>query len=131
MFVQRAKENKNLEIVKSDKIETRNLIYLYDVFLNKLKNTIYCIRLETQEKTLTEKKETFLELSNEEKCFMLSEILHMFQCKSGSSDLRLIGGAGKAGTLKISNNVTKFEQISIINQSPTGIYEQEIDLKTV
>ena len=131
MFVQRAKENKNLEIVKSDKIETEDLIYLYDVFLNKLKNTIYCICLETQEKTLTEKRETFLELSNEEKCFMLSEILHMFQCKSGSSDLRLIGGAGKAGILVMSNNITKCNQISIINQSPTGIYEQEINLKTV
>ena len=47
------------------------------------------------------------------------------------ANLKLIGGPGSAGTIKINNNITNVEQISIINQSPTGIYEQEIDLKTL
>ncbi len=130
-FVQRAKENKNLKIVKTDKIETEDLICLYDVFLDKIKNTIYHVRLETQGKTLREKRHQFLELSNEDKCIVLSEILHTFQCNSSSSNLQLIGAGKETGVLVMSNNITKCKQISIINQSPTGIYEQEIDLKTV
>ena len=48
--------------------------------------------------------------------------------KSGAANLSLIGGAANAGTIKLNNNITKYNQISIINQSPTGIYEKEIDL---
>ena len=72
-----------------------------------------------------------MELSREEKCVVLSEILHMFQCQSSTSNLKLIDGSGQAGKLRVNKNITKCKQISIINQSPTGIYEQEIDLKKV
>ena len=126
-----SKENKDLKVVKQDELDYMDLIKLYDVFLEKIKNTIYNVRLSAQEKTLTEKRENFIKLSDEDKCAVLSEILHMFQCQSGSSDLRLIDGVGKAGILKIGNNVTNIKQITILNQSPTGIYQQEIDLKTV
>ena len=53
----------------------------------------------------------------------------MFQCQSGAANLKLIQGPGSAGIIVLNNNITKCNQISIINQSPTGIYEQEIDLK--
>ena len=79
-------------------------------------------------KTLTDNRNRFKALADEEKCVVLSEILHMFQCNSSTSDLRLIGGPREAGGILMSNNITKCNQISIINQSPTGIYEQEIDL---
>ena len=79
--------------------------------------------------TLTKKRENFSKLNDEDKCIVLSEILHMFQCQSGSANLTLIGGSAKAGILVLNNNITNFQQISIINQSQTGIYEREIDLK--
>lgn len=128
-FVTRRKENKNLEIVLHDELATTDLINLYDTFLDKLKNTIYHVRLSAQVDTLTQKREKFCELSDEDKCIVLAEILHMFQCQSGGSNLQLIDGPGKAGEIKIGNNLDKFNEISIINQSPTGIYEKEIDLK--
>ena len=34
----------------------------------------------------------------------------------------------EAGRILINKNIDKYKQISIINQSPTGIYEEEIDL---
>ena len=52
----------------------------------------------------------------------------MFQCQSGSANLKAIRGPSSAGILVMNNNITKCNQISIINQSPTGVYEQEIDL---
>ena len=99
--------------------------------MDKIKNTIYHSRLSAQETTLTQKRETFCALSDEDKCIVLSEILHMFQCQSSLSNLTLIGGPPKAASLKLSNLISKYNQISIINQSPTGIYEQEIDLLKV
>ena len=45
-----------------------------------------------------------------------------------SANLKMIDGPGKAGILVMNNNVSKCNKISIINQSPTGIFENEIDL---
>ena len=87
------------------------------------------IRLKEQEKTLREKKVIFDKLPLEEKCLVLAEILHMFQCQSGSADLKLIEGPRKAGIIVMNSNITKCKSIKIINQSPTGIYEQVIDLQ--
>ena len=87
--------------------------------------------MSAQEKTLKEKRETFRSLSLEEQTLVLYEILHMFQCQSVSANLKAIGGPGNAGILVMNNNITNCNQISIINQSPTGVYEQEIDLLKV
>lgn len=128
-FLNRKRENKNAEIVESDGISQEDLLQLYDVFLDKIKNTVYGVRLGAQEKTLTDKREKYISLCKEEKCIVLGEILHMFQCQSVAANLTLIGGPGHAGILVMHNDITKCQHISIINQSPTGIYEQEIDLK--
>lgn len=128
-FLGRKKENKNLKIVERDEIDSKDLLRLYDVFLDKIQNTIYGIRLGTHTKTLADKRERFIDLCNEEKCIVLGEILHMFQCQSVSANLTLLGGPGHAGILVMNNDITKCSQISIINQSVAGIYEQEIDLK--
>lgn len=128
-FVTRRKENKKLEIVPHDELTTTDLLDLYDVFLDKLSNKVYKVRLSAQAITLTKRRDEFCALNNEDKCIVLSEILHMFQCQSGGADLTLIHGPGKAGEILISNNIGKFNQFLIINQSPTGIYGQEIDLK--
>ena len=130
-FVERRKTNKDLEIVELDGITENDLTMLYDVFLNKLTNTVYHVRLSKQVKTLNEKRPVFLSLSLEEKCIVLSEILHFFQCKTGTANLKLLKGSGEAGKISISNNISKFESIQIIHQSVSGIYEQEIDLLKV
>ena len=104
---------------------------LYDVFLNKIRKTIYGARLSAQEVTLREKRNVFEKITDEEKCLVLAEILHMFQCQSNSANLKLISGPGNAGILSLNRNITKYKKIFLINQSVTGIYEQEIDLLTV
>ena len=55
----------------------------------------------------------------------------MFQGQSALSNLKLIGGPEKAGALYLNSNITKNKKISIVNQSITGIYENEVDLLTV
>ena len=130
-FVNRRKNNKDTKIYISDELTGEMLIDLYDTFLYKIRETIYGIRLSAQEKTLSEKRDVFVKLSLEEQCLVLEEILHMFQCQSGSANLKLIGGPGRAGILLLNNDITKCKKINIINQSPTGIYEQVIDLQQI
>lgn len=130
-FVGRLKENKNLKLTIWDGLGNEELMLLYDCFLNKVKSTVYGVRLSAQEKTLTEKREVFAQLSNEEKCIVLSEILHMFQCQSVCANLKILGGPENAGKLVLNNNITNHKKITVLNQSVTGIYEQEIDLLTV
>ena len=127
-FCNRRKENKNLRVVKEDSLSEKEVVELYDTFLDKIRNTVYKVRLSAQEKTLVDCREKFIKLSLEDKCLIVFEILHIFQCQSGSANLKLIGGPGSAGILVMNNDISKCNQISIINQSPTGIYEQEIDL---
>jgi len=130
-YTARLKENKMLTLNQTDGLTAEALLSLYDVFLDKLQNSVYKVRLGAQSETLLSRRDAFMQLSMEDRCIVLSEILHLFQCQSGAANLKLIGGPGSAGIIVMNSNITKAEQISIINQSPTGIYEQEIDLKTL
>lgn len=127
-FISRRKENKELQIYPSDELTNESLTQLYDQFLDKLKNTIYSSRLSAQIKSLEDKKEVFEQLSPEDKCTVLSEILHMFQCQSASANLKLIDGPGSAGILVLNSDITKCKHIQIIHQSPAGLYEQVLNL---
>lgn len=128
-FINRRKENKNVEIYSSDGLTSEILREVYDTFLEKIRNTIYGIRLKAQEKTLSSGIEAFEKLRIEDQCLVIYEILHLFQCQRILADLKLIGGSGNAGSLTLNSDITKYENISIINQSVTGIYEQVINLK--
>ncbi len=125
------KINKKATISEKMELTDADLLDVYEEFQNKLENTIYGKRLGSQISTLDKGKERFLKLTKEDKCVVLNEILHLFQCQSAAADLSLIGGPGRAGILVLNNDVSKLEHISIINQSVTGFYEQVIDLKAL
>ena len=127
-YTKRQKENKNVILTKNDALTEQSLTELYDTFLYKIKNTVYHVRLSAQAKTLENGRETFVKLTNEEKCLVLEEILHMFQCQSGAANLKLINGPSSAGILVMNNNITGCKKITIIHQSVTGVFENEIDL---
>ena len=64
--------------------------------------------------------ERFLRFSTEEKTKLLLQVIS----SSGNTrgvDLRLIGGANRAGVITISNNITDHSVI-LINESPTGLF---------
>ena len=128
-YVQLSKAVKGgLTITSFDRLDKESNIKLYDKLLDKLKNTVYEVRLGTQITNLTKGRDTFIKLSVEEQIITLFEILHLFQCNSINSNLTLIGGAARAGKLVIGKNISDLDQISIINQSPTGLFEKEMDL---
>ena len=122
---------KNAKI--SDKVELseQDLQEVYKEFQHKLQNTVYGKRLETQIRTLEKGKEKFCSLTREEKCLILNEVLHLFQCQSTVANLSLIDGPSHAGIIRLNNDISNLEHISIVNQSITGFYEQVIDLKAL
>lgn len=125
------KENKEAVLSEKSEVTQEALEELYDEFLHKLRNGLYGDRLSAQIERLEKGKEIFCSMSNERKCLTLMEILHLFQCDSQAANLKLIDGPGQAGLLKMNNDISKLEDIKIINQSITGFYEQVIDLKTI
>ena len=127
------KINKDMVISDTIKITNYVLLDLYDLLLKKLSDTIYKIRLSRQFITLKNRRNNFERLSLLEKCIVLEEILHIFQCNIVNADITMINeGKGKdAGKLQLIYRLSNYDKVEIINQSITGFYEQVIDLKTI
>lgn len=121
----------DLLINEYDGITIDQNLALYDAFLNKHRISIYKYRPSNQIAKLEQGREKFLTLNLEKQCIVLGEILHLFQCKSLTSDLRLIGGSKEAGRTLINKKISSYDSAKLIHQSPTGIFEQEKDLLTI
>lgn len=119
----------------SDKMELtdKDLLLIFEEFQSKLRGTIYEKRLGRIYDTLADGKEQFVQLTREEKCLVINEILHLFQCRSVTANLSMIGGKKDAGKqeYRLAKRIGNLDHISIINQSITGFYEQVIDLKAL
>lgn len=72
----------------------------------------------------------FISLTDEEKCYVLYQILHVFQCNPARADLKLINGSGEAGRIMTSSDISAHSEFKIIHKSITGFYEKEINLLT-
>lgn len=55
----------------------------------------------------------------------------MTQIALGGANLKLIGEAEKTGVMLISKDITTLDEMLLINQSVTGLYEQKVNLLTV
>lgn len=122
---------KELPITPWDGLSEEKNRLLYDLFLDKLKNTLYNVRFSTQVKTLEEKRDKFLSLPVEKQTAVLSEILKLFRCNSETANLTALGGSNEAGKTSITKDITNRNKFSIIHQSPTGVFSQEVDLLTL
>lgn len=131
-YVARNTANKNkkevVKITQFDGITKEENLVLYQVFYDKLKNSIYKKRPATPLKVLEEGKDKFIELTVEEQSLVLWEVLHLMQCNPLNANLIAIEGTKAMGRIRISKNISKCESAKLINQSPTGLIEQEIDL---
>lgn len=112
-------------LTKEDNLE------IYDTLYQKLCNTVYGKKLSAQKKNLEQCREKFLQLSLEEQCIFLSNILKMFQCNSSTADLKLCDGGGDAGKVYLASNITKITDLKLIFQSVTGLFENELDLASL
>ncbi|MFI3142076.1 MAG: type II CRISPR RNA-guided endonuclease Cas9 [Clostridia bacterium] len=118
-------------ITKHSIVTSEKNLELYDLFTDKLLNSIYSKikRHVVLGELLTSKREYFKSLELEQQLIALVQILSIFKCKAGNADLRIIKGKERTNRLNISLNITKnYKEFKIITQSITGLYEGVIDL---
>jgi len=104
---------------------------LYSILIQKHKNSIFAKRPNGIGDKLLSRQERFGSLDLLEQAIVLMQILQLTQLSNMGADLSLIGEAKKTGITLISKVVSDAEEFVLVNQSPAGLYESEIDLKTV
>ncbi len=114
--------------VMSKTINKEDNYQLYCLLVDKHRNGIFKNRQNSIGDKINTSKDVFIELSVEEQCDVIEEILKLSNLGLTSADLRLIGGSKTSGTMKINKKIQKMTECKLINQSITGFYENEIDL---
>ena len=104
---------------------------LYEVLMDKHMTGVYAKRPTPVGKKLVLAKDKFANLEINEQCMVLMQILQLSQLTSLVADLRLIGESKNTGKSTINKNVSEADEFKLIHQSPSGLFETEIDLKTI
>lgn len=131
-FNERLKKDKNAKTdEKYDGISRDLNIRLYSELTEKSNSEVYQKRPANQTDTLIRGKDKFQSLSSvEDQCYVLAEILKLFACKPLTADLKLIKAGENVGRIKVNKKISSKKSVSLINQSPTGLFETEVDLLT-
>ena len=108
----------------------RNLA-IYDLFLEMLNSSRFKVKLSAQIETLSQGREKFENLTLEDQCMALNEILKLFQCNSLAANLKKIGGPERAGILVLNSDITKIGNLYLIDQSPTGFFEKKVEISSL
>lgn len=113
-----------------DVVTCEKNLELYDLFREKLKNTIYQKRMNAPVKTIDSGREIFFNCSIFEQSQVLLNILSVFGRMTGGCDLTSIDGKkneGATGTQStiISNWKKKYADVRVIDQSASGLWEIE------
>ena len=131
-YIQRNLQYKGKDLLKInewDKLTKQQNIELYCILCGKLTNKISNYRSNNHGKRLTELQNEVGQLSCEDECIVLNEILWFLRCKPTTmGDLRLLGESKATGKIMINRTITNHESTILINQSVTGLFEQKIDL---
>ena len=127
----KSKEAKKMLPAYDYGIDSEMNLSLYDVLATKYGGSKYGIFFKGLSQKLIEGREIFISLSPEEQSKLLNEILHAFQCNATYVDLRAINGPAKTGMIQKNSNLATFNSVKIINQSPSGLFEREVDLKQI
>ena len=126
--LQRKDKKQNITVTEYDGLTKNDNLGIYDMFIDKLNNSIYKLRPANQVDKLINKREVFIGLNVEEQCIVLNEILHLFQCKPITSNLSLLGEGAMVGSIYNNKVINKNKTFVMVNKSVTGLFRQETDL---
>ena len=103
---------------------------LYSELIQKFKHGIFSKRPNPVGDKLEKGSEKFSNLSIKEQCAVLCQILQLAAVLGSECDMTLLGESAHCGKMLISKKIGD-EEIYLINQSVTGLYEKKINLHTV
>lgn len=107
--------------------EEKNLA-LWKELKEKVASPCYKNRKGTIWNVLDKGEATFLQLSVQNQCSVLQNLLLWFQLSCESVNLSLIGGSKNAGKCIMSKKLTNCKEVKLVLESVTGLYEREVDL---
>ena len=122
---------KEKEVTVHDEITCENNIALYDVLCDKLSNTLLHVKFSNTANAMNLKRGVFETLSLKEQCDVLIQVLNILHANVRSGDLSLLGESKQSGIVTTNSKIAPTKNIKsfkIINQSITGLFEQEIEL---
>ena len=110
-----------------EKISPQENMALYDIYLKKLRDTVYSRRPNTPLEALEKGWETFAGLELARQAEVLLNIHAVFGRVAGGTDLSAIGGVKKAAASTKSSTLSNWlkgcRDVRIIDQSATGLWE--------
>ena len=128
-FVEKVKNNSSYVYdVDYDVVHHEDNLKLYDLYLDKLQNSIYRKRINAPIQTLIEGREKFIDCSVIEQCQVLLNIHQVFGRMTSGCDLTLIGGKShSAATVSFSSTISNWKKnytdVRIIDHSASGLWE--------
>lgn len=124
-------QNKDRPLNKYDGISAEENIALFNALVDKMNHSILSLRFGSIGEKISGKAERFIVLSAEDQCVVLSEMLKILHANVMSGDLTKIGLAGKAGIVTTNSKISDIkgvDSVTLIHQSITGLFEQQIEL---
>ena len=126
-FLTKKKDNKDIKVSIMDNIKEKELIDLYQKLSYKLNNGIYSYKRNNQAKNIIDSFDKFVDLSIEDKVEVINQLILIFQGVNNGCNLKSIGLSAKTGVVFIPKKMN-YQEFKLINQSITGLFENEIDL---
>ena len=110
-----------------DKVTGDENLKLYDLYTNKLRNSVYRLRPNNPLETLENGRDTFKDLSVWEQITVLLNIHAIFGRLASGVNLTLIGGAAHAAASPKSSALSNWKKtncdVRIIDRSASGLWE--------
>ncbi len=130
VLCEKLKEHPDYPVDKEqDGVDAETNLKLYDLYVHKLRDTIYRKRPTNPVQTLEAGREEFQRLSVARQAQALLSIHQVFGRSSGGCDLQLIGGAKGAAASELSTNFSNLKKnytdVRIIDTSAAGLYEHK------
>ena len=114
--------------VNKDILTKEENVKLFDALVQRLNKGIFTKKKGGLVKSLENGKEKFYELDLEKQCKVIQNIILSFAPNTQTVDLSMLEEASHAGKVTLSKKIGEFEECILVNQSVTGIYENEVDL---
>ena len=128
-FVEKNSKNPNYVYNEEyDKVSTEKNLELYDLYIDKLENSIFSKRINRPTDILKCGREKFAALDIKEQAKALMNIHQVFGRISSGCDLSAVGGTAKtAATVSLSSTISNWKKnysdVRIIDSSVSGLWE--------
>lgn len=104
---------------------------LFNVLCEKLNNKPYINNRWNIYNVLEGKEEIFRKLDVEKQCYIINQIILWGNSAVQNINLKYINGKEHEGSLLMNKKISEYDEVVLIQQSVTGMYERKTDLLKV